>query len=103
MYTGPYLRMVKRLYEHFGRNKHVFLFSKINEIHEFHKRKNRQSQEISVTFLMKVFYNKTKPLLHGNLRCSGPFCARSVRSVVFPAGSARSVVVPLVQPFSNLV
>ena len=39
MYTGPYLRLVKRLHELFERNKHVFLFNIINVIHEFHKNK----------------------------------------------------------------
>ena len=55
MYTGLYLRLVKQLHELFERNKHVFLFNKINEIHEFHKKK------IDKVVLMKDFYNKTKP------------------------------------------
>ena len=37
-----------------------------------------------------------------NLGCSGLFCDHSVRSVVVPARSARSVVIPLAQPFSNV-
>ena len=64
-----------------------------------------------MTFLMKVFYNKIKPVLHvfliialQKVFISESFlsCGHSVRSVVVPARSARSVVVPLVQPFSNV-